>query len=81
MTQRRTICGNRSRHSFLKTTAAALPALGMTGVHAAGDDTIRLGLIGCGERGTGAAFRRSAPIAARGSSPSPISSPSMSGTA
>jgi myo-inositol 2-dehydrogenase / D-chiro-inositol 1-dehydrogenase len=46
----------RSRRSFLK-TAAALPALGMTGVHAAGDDTIRLGLIGCGDRGTGAAVQ------------------------
>lgn len=57
MTQRRATCGSRSRRSFLKTTAAALPALGVTGVHAAGDDTIRLGLIGCGERGTGAAIQ------------------------
>jgi len=46
-----------SRRDFLTATAAAgvslaaLPAL----VHAAGGDTLRIGLIGCGGRGTGAA--------------------------
>ncbi|HNR99131.1 MAG TPA: Gfo/Idh/MocA family oxidoreductase [Planctomycetota bacterium] len=48
--------GAVSRRAFLRTTAAALPALGVANVHAAGDDTIRLGLIGCGDRGTGAAL-------------------------
>ena len=51
-----------SRRNFLKasTTAVAgasvLSSLSMTGsVHAAGDDVIKIGLIGCGGRGTGAA--------------------------
>jgi predicted dehydrogenase len=44
-----------SRRSFLKSTAAAA-ALGATAnVHAAGGDQLRVGLIGCGGRGTGAA--------------------------
>jgi predicted dehydrogenase len=49
-----------SRRNFLKTsatavaTAALAPALPL-GVHAAGDDTIKIALVGCGERGTGAA--------------------------
>ena len=47
------------RRDFLKTGAAAgvaglaVPLLG-TAVHAAGNDTIKVGLIGCGGRGTGA---------------------------
>ena len=48
-----------SRRSFLKTTGvvAATGTLALTrGVHAAeNDETIRIGLVGCGGRGTGAA--------------------------
>src|ERR1700693_911141 len=49
-----------SRRDFLKTSTAALTggiaaSLGVVpAVHAAGSDEIRVGLIGCGERGTGA---------------------------
>jgi predicted dehydrogenase len=50
-----------SRRDFLTTSTilagaslAALPAL-TSNVHAAGSDTLRIGLIGCGGRGTGAA--------------------------
>jgi myo-inositol 2-dehydrogenase / D-chiro-inositol 1-dehydrogenase len=50
-----------SRRDFLATSAvavagaslAALPSLG--NVHAAGSDVLKIGLIGCGDRGTGAA--------------------------
>ncbi|HEY3789546.1 MAG TPA: Gfo/Idh/MocA family oxidoreductase, partial [Urbifossiella sp.] len=43
-----------TRREFLATSAAiaAVPSL-----HAAGDDVIRVGLIGCGDRGTGAAVQ------------------------
>src|SRR5271156_5532230 len=45
-----------SRRDFLKTSTAATIGLGvMTNVHAAGSDTIKVGLIGCGGRGSGAA--------------------------
>ena len=37
------------------TTASALMATALPHVHAAGDETLRLALIGCGGRGTGAA--------------------------
>jgi len=53
------INSNSSRRDFLKTSAAvSLGLLGTTGssVFAAGSDTIRVGLIGCGARGTGAAL-------------------------
>jgi predicted dehydrogenase len=48
-----------TRRDFLKTSAAvslaaAIP--GGLGLHAAGSDTIRIGVIGCGGRGTGAAI-------------------------
>ncbi len=46
-----------SRRDFLKTSAsgAALGALAMpVGVHAAGSDVIKIGVVGCGGRGTGA---------------------------
>ena len=44
-----------SSRNFLKTTAAEGAAtLAARQVHAAGSDTIRVGLIGCGGRGTGA---------------------------
>jgi myo-inositol 2-dehydrogenase / D-chiro-inositol 1-dehydrogenase len=47
-----------SRRDFLKTTTAAAVAASIArvpGAWAAGSDTIRVGLIGCGGRGTGAA--------------------------
>ncbi len=50
-----------SRRDFLKTTgtaavtASALAGVTVPSVHAAADNTIRLALIGCGGRGTGAA--------------------------
>ena len=48
-----------SRRDFLKSSAVAGGALAGLGafssVHAAGDDVIKVGLIGCGSRGTGAA--------------------------
>src|SRR5690348_17323117 len=53
--------GRPSRRDFLKTSTVALAggvaaSLGaIPAVHAAGSDEIRVGLIGCGGRGTGAA--------------------------
>ena len=50
---------NISRRDFIKTTAAASLAAaipGNLGLHAQGSDTIRVGVIGCGGRGTGAAI-------------------------
>src|SRR5262245_42629027 len=45
-----------SRREFSITSAAAAAALAApAGVHAAGGDTLKAGLIGCGGRGTGAA--------------------------
>lgn len=51
-----------SRRNFLKTGAATVSAAALTGefaarpgVYAAGDDTLRVGLVGCGGRGGGAA--------------------------
>ncbi len=47
-----------SRRSFLKATtlAAAAGSLSIArGAHAAGDDVLKVGLVGCGGRGTGAA--------------------------
>jgi myo-inositol 2-dehydrogenase/D-chiro-inositol 1-dehydrogenase len=52
-----------SRREFLKTTAAATAAAGLAAVpsvHAAGSDVIKVGLIGCGGRGTGAAEQSAA---------------------
>jgi predicted dehydrogenase len=46
------------RRHFLKTsaaTAAAVSLAAVPAVHADGDDIIRIGLVGCGGRGTGAA--------------------------
>jgi len=52
---------NSSRRDFLKTSGAIAAGLGLVGtmgmtrnVHAAGSDEIRLALIGCGGRGSGA---------------------------
>ncbi len=52
---------NVSRRAFLKTSAATAAALGSVTasigpVFAAGSDRIRVGLVGCGNRGTGAAM-------------------------
>src|SRR5262249_46960656 len=49
-----------SRRDFLKTTgqvatASALAGVSVPAVHAAEDNTIRVALVGCGGRGTGAA--------------------------
>jgi predicted dehydrogenase len=48
-----------SRRQFLKTTAATATAAtvlgGLPAVHAQGGDVIRVGLVGCGGRGSGAA--------------------------
>ncbi|HEY1379233.1 MAG TPA: Gfo/Idh/MocA family oxidoreductase [Gemmataceae bacterium] len=46
-----------TRREFLQTTATTAAAATMFagGVHAAGSDTVRIGLIGCGARGRGAA--------------------------
>ena len=44
-----------SRRAFLKTAAAAGTLSGLPAVHAAGSDILRVGLVGCGDRGTGAA--------------------------
>jgi myo-inositol 2-dehydrogenase / D-chiro-inositol 1-dehydrogenase len=48
-----------SRRGFLKATAAVAAAahLSAPAVHAAGSDIIKVGLIGCGGRGTGAALQ------------------------
>ena len=51
-----------SRREFVKTSAAAAVGAGLlgtfaapSGAYAAADDTIKIGLVGCGGRGTGAA--------------------------
>jgi myo-inositol 2-dehydrogenase / D-chiro-inositol 1-dehydrogenase len=52
---------NQSRREFIKTSAAvvgttlAANLISIPGAYAAGSDEIRIGLIGCGGRGTGAA--------------------------
>jgi predicted dehydrogenase len=51
---------NVTRREFVKSTAAiaAAPLAVAAGAHAAGSDEIRVGLIGCGGRGTGAAHNQ-----------------------
>jgi predicted dehydrogenase len=44
-----------SRRGFLKTAAVAGTLAAVPNVHAAGSDVLRVGLVGCGDRGTGAA--------------------------
>src|SRR5437868_9558468 len=48
-----------SRRRFLQTSAAAVAAAGAAplafGAHAGGSDVLKVGLVGCGGRGTGAA--------------------------
>jgi predicted dehydrogenase len=51
---------NSDRRDFLKASAATAAAFTLSnwqGVHAAGSDILRVGLIGCGGRGTGAAVQ------------------------
>lgn len=47
------MASSATRRDFLAASAAA--AVVLPAVHAAGDDTLRIGLVGCGGRGTGAA--------------------------
>jgi myo-inositol 2-dehydrogenase / D-chiro-inositol 1-dehydrogenase len=44
-----------SRRAFVQTTAAAAAAVAISGVRISGSDAIRVGIVGCGGRGTGAA--------------------------
>jgi predicted dehydrogenase len=48
-----------SRRDFLKASAASAAgaALALPAVHAAGNDVLKIGLVGCGGRGTGAAVQ------------------------
>ena len=46
--------GSPSRRDFLTTAAAATTTAALSNAHAAGSDVLRIGLIGCGDRGTGA---------------------------
>ena len=55
---------NTSRRDFVKTAGAVAAATTLLGlnvpkVHAAEDNTIRVALVGCGGRGTGAAVSSS----------------------
>src|SRR4051794_4377708 len=49
----------RSRRRFLQTSTGALAATSVaslaSGVHAGADETIKIALVGCGNRGAGAA--------------------------
>jgi len=48
---------SKTRRDFLKASTAAVSAAALgVGAYAAGSDVIRIGLIGCGGRGTGAAM-------------------------
>ncbi|TBO40185.1 Gfo/Idh/MocA family oxidoreductase [Pedobacter kyonggii] len=52
----------QERRDFLKATAmlaggAMLSSIPLAGAYASGSDTIKIALIGCGDRGTGAAFQ------------------------
>src|SRR5215831_19239375 len=59
MTDNQSSGNGQSRRTFLKTAAVAGAALTVEAlapaVYAAGSDTIKVGLVGCGGRGTGAA--------------------------
>src|SRR5262249_47369660 len=46
-----------SRREFLQTAAVAGTLATIPNVHAAGSDLLRVGLVGCGQRGTGAAVQ------------------------
>ncbi len=47
--------GSASRRGFLKSAAVAGTLAALPNAHAAGSDVLRVGLVGCGDRGTGAA--------------------------
>ena len=47
--------GSASRRDLLKAAAVAGTMAAISNAHAAGSDLLRVGLIGCGDRGTGAA--------------------------
>lgn len=47
----------QSRRDFLKTSAVAAAGLAVPHVHAAGSDVLKVGLVGCGGRGSGAAVQ------------------------
>ena len=55
--------GSKNRRSFIKQSAAAAGAIVMSplavhkGAYASGSDVIKVGLVGCGGRGTGAAVQ------------------------
>lgn len=58
MTEQRQTSGAQSRRDFLKTSAVAAAATTLSmapAVHAAGSDAIKVGIIGCGGRGSSAA--------------------------
>src|SRR5712692_8250643 len=60
MTHKNQTSGVPTRRDFVKTSALATAAMTAelairSGVHAAGSGVLRVGLIGCGGRGTGAA--------------------------
>ncbi|NQT24536.1 Gfo/Idh/MocA family oxidoreductase [candidate division KSB1 bacterium] len=57
MTSQKSNSDEVTRRTFMKTTATASAAIiaGLPRVYAAGSETLRVGLIGCGGRGTGAA--------------------------
>jgi predicted dehydrogenase len=46
-----------SRRDFLKTSAGTAALAAIPNAHAAGSDVLRVGLVGCGDRGTGAAMQ------------------------
>ena len=59
MNTRKPLSIDGTRRDFLKTTATAVAGLGVAGaiapaVHASSDETIKIALIGCGNRGAGA---------------------------
>jgi myo-inositol 2-dehydrogenase/D-chiro-inositol 1-dehydrogenase len=59
MNMQNSVASGSSRREFLKTSAVAVAGAGLVSawappVHAAGSDTLRIALIGCGNRGTGA---------------------------
>jgi predicted dehydrogenase len=49
--------GSASRRVFLKTAAATGTMAAYSNAHTGGSDALRVGLIGCGDRGTGAAVQ------------------------
>jgi predicted dehydrogenase len=59
MSNEKPLAFGSSRREFLKTSAVAVAGAGLVSalappVHAAGSDTLKIALIGCGNRGTGA---------------------------